>query len=186
MKNVYLSILVTSLLTLSGTSQAAVVDYVITFEQTYGPDSDLGLTTGTFSGESTSNSPVTALTVVAAHVDTAVGTWTGPDPGTQVVTWDSVAGAGFPNFVPIQPPYDPYIYGQVEKNVGTYAWFLFFSGNVPGEWEVQASWSGQQGVILGGGTYTIASAIVPIPAAVWLFGSGLLGLVGMARRKKAT
>jgi hypothetical protein len=25
---------------------------------------------------------------------------------------------------------------------------------------------------------------VPIPAAVWLFGSGLLGLVGMARRKK--
>jgi len=27
-------------------------------------------------------------------------------------------------------------------------------------------------------------AAVPIPAAVWLFGSGLLALVGMARRKK--
>jgi hypothetical protein len=26
---------------------------------------------------------------------------------------------------------------------------------------------------------------VPIPAAVWLFGSGLLGLAGMSRRKKA-
>ena len=26
---------------------------------------------------------------------------------------------------------------------------------------------------------------VPIPAAVWLFGSGLLGLIGVARRKKA-
>ena len=26
---------------------------------------------------------------------------------------------------------------------------------------------------------------IPIPAAVWLFGSGLLGLVGIARRKKA-
>ena len=26
---------------------------------------------------------------------------------------------------------------------------------------------------------------VPVPAAVWLFGSGLLGLVGMARRKKS-
>lgn len=30
-----------------------------------------------------------------------------------------------------------------------------------------------------------ASSTVPVPAAVWLFGSGLLGLVGMARRKKA-
>ena len=25
---------------------------------------------------------------------------------------------------------------------------------------------------------------VPIPSAVWLFGSGLLGMVGIARRKK--
>lgn len=28
-------------------------------------------------------------------------------------------------------------------------------------------------------------AVVPVPAAVWLFGSGLIGLVGFARRKKA-
>ena len=27
--------------------------------------------------------------------------------------------------------------------------------------------------------------VVPVPAAVWLFGSGLLGLVGVARRKKS-
>ena len=32
-------------------------------------------------------------------------------------------------------------------------------------------------------SFTVSA--VPIPAAVWLFGSGLLGLVGMARRKKA-
>ena len=25
---------------------------------------------------------------------------------------------------------------------------------------------------------------VPVPATVWLFGSGLIGLVGVARRKK--
>ncbi len=32
--------------------------------------------------------------------------------------------------------------------------------------------------------FTLVSQ-VPVPAAVWLFGSGLLGLVGMARRKNA-
>lgn len=29
-----------------------------------------------------------------------------------------------------------------------------------------------------------APAVIPVPAAVWLFGSGLLGLVGVARRRK--
>jgi hypothetical protein len=28
------------------------------------------------------------------------------------------------------------------------------------------------------------STVVPVPAAAWLFGSGLLGLIGMARRRK--
>lgn len=28
-------------------------------------------------------------------------------------------------------------------------------------------------------------SLVPVPAAVWLFGSGLIGLIGIARRKKA-
>ena len=32
---------------------------------------------------------------------------------------------------------------------------------------------------------TISTSAVPVPAAVWLFGSGLLGLVGIARRKKS-
>lgn len=30
-----------------------------------------------------------------------------------------------------------------------------------------------------------ASSVVPVPASIWLFGSGLLGLVGIARRKLA-
>ena len=30
------------------------------------------------------------------------------------------------------------------------------------------------------------SLAIPVPAAAWLFGSGLLGLVGMARRKKTS
>lgn len=34
-------------------------------------------------------------------------------------------------------------------------------------------------------TELVSVSSVPVPAAVWLFGSGLLGLVGVARRKKA-
>ena len=31
--------------------------------------------------------------------------------------------------------------------------------------------------------YTVTASVVPVPAAAWLFGSGILGLVGVARRK---
>jgi len=34
------------------------------------------------------------------------------------------------------------------------------------------------------GVYMVRSTVVPLPAAGWLFGSGLIGLVGFARRKK--
>ena len=34
-------------------------------------------------------------------------------------------------------------------------------------------------------SFSAAQAVVPIPAAVWLFGSGLIGLVGVARRKNS-
>ena len=36
-----------------------------------------------------------------------------------------------------------------------------------------------------GGIANYSISEVPIPAAVWLFGSGLLGLIGIARRKKS-
>jgi len=31
----------------------------------------------------------------------------------------------------------------------------------------------------------VEASVVPVPAAIWLFGSGLIGLIGIARRKKA-
>ena len=32
---------------------------------------------------------------------------------------------------------------------------------------------------------SVDTTVVPVPAAAWLFGSGLIGLIGVARRKKA-
>ncbi len=40
-----------------------------------------------------------------------------------------------------------------------------------------------EGSRAGAGLVTIAT-VVPVPATVWLFGSGLIGLVGIARRKR--
>ena len=36
---------------------------------------------------------------------------------------------------------------------------------------------------LNGNDPVLQASVVPVPAAVWLFGSGLIGLIGMARRK---
>ena len=41
------------------------------------------------------------------------------------------------------------------------------------------------GAKISGNTLAVDLAPVPVPAAVWLFGSGLLGLVGIARRRQS-
>ncbi len=67
------------------------------------------------------------------------------------------------------------------------------SGRIEGGF-AGATYSGTPGLIIPFGTIFTADTIsaklgqvqtVPVPAAVWLFGSGLIGLAGIARRKKA-
>jgi hypothetical protein len=59
------------------------------------------------------------------------------------------------------------------------------SGNPVGTAVVSAAPPGFEGVVgqASGDFIFAAAAPVPLPAAVWLFGSGLIGLVGMARKK---
>jgi len=42
------------------------------------------------------------------------------------------------------------------------------------------TFQGNEGV----GSYLVRTTVVPVPAAVWLFGSGLIGLAALARRKE--
>jgi hypothetical protein len=63
-----------------------------------------------------------------------------------------------------------------------YAWdFAFDGGSQQANWKANnffsVAWAVHPGDVG-------AVATVPVPAAVWLFGSGLLGLIGFARRKK--
>ncbi len=46
-------------------------------------------------------------------------------------------------------------------------------------------YSGQGLSTAAGSSFIGEASVVPVPAAVWLFGSGLLGLIGIAKRKKA-
>ena len=52
-------------------------------------------------------------------------------------------------------------------------------GLSPGAYE----WTGGSGATAD--SFELNVGVVPIPAAAWLFDSGLLGLIGLARRNKA-
>ena len=59
--------------------------------------------------------------------------------------------------------------------------------NFEGLIEIGAGAAAFEAASIGAGDYSliITPSAIPIPAAVWLFSSGLIGLVGIARRKKA-
>lgn len=55
------------------------------------------------------------------------------------------------------------------------SYFSYFDGDDANFGYVSGGWL----------SFSATQTVVPVPAAVWLFGSGLLGLVGVARRKTA-
>lgn len=65
----------------------------------------------------------------------------------------------------------------------TDAWYFYMAlgeQNITSKATTSYIWAVQSGDV------GLATSAVPVPAAVWLFGSGLLGLVGVTRRKSAT
>jgi hypothetical protein len=70
-------------------------------------------------------------------------------------------------------------HGQMATNSGSLSRAL--------QWPLSECYSGCLESVSGYGISTqfVGATVVPVPAAVWLFGSGLLGLIGVARRKEA-
>jgi hypothetical protein len=72
--------------------------------------------------------------------------------------------------------------GSALQDAGTGMWTgtLVSAGNIGAQWGDfnQTQYSEVWNIKI------TRDAVIPVPAAVWLFGSGLLGLVGVARRRK--
>jgi hypothetical protein len=88
------------------------------------------------------------------------------------------ADSDYINGGPALPVYGSFVSGAISPTLVTEYWEMFPNPDfeivklyVPIEFELQSI------------TIATQSTLVPIPASVWLFGTGILGLVGVTRRK---
>jgi hypothetical protein len=85
--------------------------------------------------------------------------------------------------------YDGKSFGSAGKPLGSQAWMLASTdGNGDGIMGIPMATGGPFAGFNANFNANLAPTpkVIPIPAAVWLFGSGLLGLVGVARRKRTS
>jgi hypothetical protein len=162
------------------TSHAALVSFSITGEVLAGDDgffpNDFGLDTGDF------------ITATGFFDDSVLSSGTGTvsfgsgsgnsmtiNVGTVTFTAsdDSGFGSGFPKLV-----FSSNLLQDFDFTASTPTTFnsngLFFDDI-----------GGNYGDMFGEWSDTVSLTPVPVPAALWLFGSGLIGLAGVARRKKS-
>lgn len=104
----------------------------------------------------------------------AAGTYTGNGPGdTYLVTLDDAATTAIGGAMPQSGTFQPtglLSDFNLESAIGL--WTLTFQDTVGADPLSLNSWR-----------LDVTTSVVPVPAAVWLFGSGLIGLATVARRK---
>lgn len=90
---------------------------------------------------------------------------------------DGVSSATPSPFINVQPDYY-WTYGSIGLPSGLYRYRFNFStgeGYIDDTFYEDYVWAVRDG--------DVGTAVVPVPAAAWLFGSGLIGLFGLSRRK---
>ena len=78
-----------------------------------------------------------------------------------------------------------FLFDRIEVGPNDQSYFFFLDTNathydLTGQFDLLCADTG----CISSGYDTFAPSAVPVPAAVWLFGSGLVGLLGIARRKQ--
>lgn len=179
-KSISSVMLATGLVLGMGVAQAAIVNFTLTGEVDAAADSgnvfglnmfDTITATGTFD-----DSVLTAGTGMISFGSGSGNSLT-LNVGSQSYTAadDTDYAVGFP---------------QITLNAGAFTGFSFATlFGTYGSFDSQDYWFDgyDDNFNLVSGTWINfeTAAVVPVPAAVWLFGSGLLGLVGVARRKQS-
>lgn len=162
-----------------GSAQAALMNFTLTGEVNYADSNLFNLAEGD------------AVTVVGTFDDSVLSGGTGSvsfagTGNTFVVT------AGDASFTEADDTSDGGVYPRLDLTAYTFDdfFFQFGPGGVDG-WYFDSGLGyfdaddGDSGIV--NGTWVdFSMSPVPVPAAAWLLGSGLLGLVGIARRKAAT
>jgi hypothetical protein len=152
--------------------QAAPVDPGWNFEIT-GFDGGGGTLSGMFYGTPYNNTDKNFIDL--GNLSSFMATWTGNDlVGSQTYEKADLFNSSDPLFI-------------YNLSTGAFEWRAEPVGGGP----IALMVNGGQTFVGGIDKITVSSQSpvitpkVPVPAAVWLFGSGLIGLIGVARRKKA-
>jgi len=157
-----------------GTEGISDVNVHLNFTKCDDPISDTGVCIGTGSSYPSEivfdlTSPTgTEVSLIAANTYTSNGTG-----DTYQVTLDDQALFQIGGPLPVDGTFQP---------IGSLSDFNFESAL--GLWTLSfADTVGADPMSLNSWGLDITTSVVPVPAAVWLFGSGLIGLAGIARRK---
>ena len=112
----------------------------------------------------------------AIEADLIANNWILPNPGNLTVTADFVS-VDVLNFFGALPTFDIFSLDLVAVPPPSSGPITITASALS---DLTSGWEGRPVDYIGA---TVTTSPVPVPAAVWLFGSGLIGLVGIARRK---